>query len=1695
MSTTVPISIYNTGAVTYSWMFAEQNLGDDVSGAPGVIPYLSEDFESWPPAGWYITESITSSTTSCMWESTATTGRANYTGGTGNAADADSDWCGEAMDTEMWTPPIDLSGASAPSLSFWTQFWVWGDDHAYVDISTDGGANWTNLLHYTSDVNGPHQETIDLSAYAGEPSVIIRFRYTAAGWDWFWEVDDVLVAEVDPVTWMSEDPTSGEALPDTGESNAAVTLDAGVPEITQPGDYVAILQVTDGTYEMNVPVTLTVNPDPTWGELSGVVYSLGACDVNTATLEGADVTIANISGTIAALTTGADGAYSYWLPPDTYTVTVAEGDHVADSAVVTITASGATQDFYLHWVGPCFSDLNPKAIEVTINMGMTDTVPVTLTNSGLGDMNWSVGLLPLLSEDFEGAFPPAGWTVYDNAGTGMMWHRNDYFGVGNQAAFGSGYSAAAHAYLSGAAWDTELWSPPVFLPGDTILTYASNFQDYAGNGDMWLDISTDGGATWTNLRYQTTDDPFGGTFETEDLSAYTGQTVILRWRYSATSSTAWFWHIDDVKLTMVVPWLSVAPDAGTAAAGSDSTTNVGFDAGQVDAPGDYYATLLVETDDPSHPQATIPVTMHVTLPSDWAYVTGDVFGVNGCGQDPMPLEGAQVVLVPLGSAALPVTFTTTTDASGSYSYWLDEAWGPLNIFVTYPGYEDGEMYGVVITGSATTTANFTLRALEPCAGVEPSGISAVVELGMTDTVPFSITNTGAFTLTWELEEESGYEFVPAWAQHTPQMYVVGEDKAADASTGESAGPDLSGGPDPFGYTFMDSNEPGGPAYDWVEIAPPEGGSGASSGLAGIDDGYAWPIDLPFAFNFYGTDYTQLAFGSNGTVYFEDDYLGLGNTVIPGSNSYGVYTFIAPFWDDLVVDGDVYYQYDGSRFIIEFYHVRRYGTPDYGTWEVILYPNGSILMQYQDVSFGSASYDYGGSATVGIQGDTATGLQYSYNTASLSDGLAICFAYPGAGCGAGGGAGIPWLTEVPTNGVTGPDSAFVVDAVFDAGVPEVEQPGEYYGVLRLNSDDPISDSMAIPVTMTVVAPDNWAHVQGTVMGVDGCGQNPVPLEGAQVLLVAQGSAGLPFTLTTDVNGTFSYWLDEAWGPLNIYVTYPGYEDGEMLGVVITGSETITADFTLREPNPCVSVTPAGIAVTLVQGESEDYALALGNSGLLTATAQFFEENVGFTPQRPTAAGGPDGFGYRYADSNEPNGPQYNFVDISDFGTPLALGDDDFAELEIGFGFRFYENTYDSVFVGSNGLFSFGSGSTDLSPDNIPDPALPNNIIASMWSDLQPGTVYYQFFDDCPYNQGVSSSACFVVQYDGFEFADGSQAGTWEVILFRTGNILMQFADVGDTHGVGTGIEDELGLDGLNYVPIPADDTAVCFAFPGEDTDCQTVDIPWLSLSDDEVEALPSGSAAVTVTLDAGVPEVYEPGVYQGQILIATNDPLHPNFVVPVTMTVNRAAGKLAGTVVGWGHCDATSETLSAVEIWIEGADGSLWNAVTDANGDYSIWLDEGSNPYTLTVAAPGYVEEVRGGVEVNNDGSTTTADFDLSLDAPCVELTPGEIADTMRAGETLTHTLTLANNGAGELVYTDIIADSPWMSVSPSSGTVPPHSSQNLTLTLDATGLQGGRHYYGVLKVMHNDEVVGELYVPVNVSLGNSIYLPLVMRNY
>ncbi len=188
---TADVSAYEPG----EWIFANiEFLTDDTH--PGTVTeLLAEDFEVWPPAGWTIDADPASCDT---WLSTETTEYINNTGGTGFAADANSDYCGDAMDTWMISPVMDFSGFDSVSLQFKSDFWDYGNvDDGYVDVSVDGGTTWTNVLHYEKqDYYGPRTETVDLSAYVGETTVTLRFHYVAPDYDWWWQVDDVVVSAI-----------------------------------------------------------------------------------------------------------------------------------------------------------------------------------------------------------------------------------------------------------------------------------------------------------------------------------------------------------------------------------------------------------------------------------------------------------------------------------------------------------------------------------------------------------------------------------------------------------------------------------------------------------------------------------------------------------------------------------------------------------------------------------------------------------------------------------------------------------------------------------------------------------------------------------------------------------------------------------------------------------------------------------------------------------------------------------------------------------------------------------------------------------------------------------------------------------------------------------------------------------------------------------------------------------------------------------------------------------------------------------------------------------------------------------------------------------------------------------------------------------------------------------------------------------
>ena len=158
---------------------------------------MSEDFDSsndFPPPGWTVEDNIGEGH---VWQLNDPEGRANTTGGSGNFADINSDFYGpnNTQDTSLVSPTADLSGASAPFLTFHNNYIAspFFPQIGDVDVSTDGGSTWTNVWHHTGDsVPGPDLETVQLPQAANQANVTVRYHFTSTFGFW-WMVDDITV--------------------------------------------------------------------------------------------------------------------------------------------------------------------------------------------------------------------------------------------------------------------------------------------------------------------------------------------------------------------------------------------------------------------------------------------------------------------------------------------------------------------------------------------------------------------------------------------------------------------------------------------------------------------------------------------------------------------------------------------------------------------------------------------------------------------------------------------------------------------------------------------------------------------------------------------------------------------------------------------------------------------------------------------------------------------------------------------------------------------------------------------------------------------------------------------------------------------------------------------------------------------------------------------------------------------------------------------------------------------------------------------------------------------------------------------------------------------------------------------------------------------------------------------------------------
>lgn len=165
----------------------------------------------------------------------------------------------------------------------------------------------------------------------------------------------------------------------------------------------------------------------------------------------------------------------------------------------------------------------------------------------------------LYSQDFEGAYP-WGMTIVDNyGGTGGVWLPNDAYlnttYIDNYTG-GTGFCASANSDDdANIEFFTDMVTPSIDLTSvsSASLTFRYNIQDVGGSGLGTVDISTDGGSTWTNIWIRDNiDDPAGGlglpggSGATINLTPYVGNNVLLRWSYDDEFDWAWYFQVDDI---------------------------------------------------------------------------------------------------------------------------------------------------------------------------------------------------------------------------------------------------------------------------------------------------------------------------------------------------------------------------------------------------------------------------------------------------------------------------------------------------------------------------------------------------------------------------------------------------------------------------------------------------------------------------------------------------------------------------------------------------------------------------------------------------------------------------------------------------------------------------------------------------------------------------------------------------------------------------------------------------------------------------------------------------------------------------------------------------------------------------------------------------------------------------------------------
>jgi len=320
-------------------------------------------------------------------------------------------------------------------------------------------------------------------------------------------------------------------------------------------------------------------------------------------------------------------------------------------------------------------------------------------------------------------------------------------------------------------------------------------------------------------------------------------------------------------------------------------------------------------------------------------------------------------------------------------------------------------------------------------------------------------------------------------------------------------------------------------------------------------------------------YTTARIGNNGLIVFGSTTgdVSFSNGTLPSTASSAGNTFLAPFWDDLDIQtgATCKTQTVGNLYIIQFTTMAHDAfTTGSITFQVQLnLTTGVINFVYQDVIFGSATYDGGANATIGLQYNSTSALQFSSNTASLVNGQSLTFtplAYSYA-----------WTGPSFTSTVQNPSIANATPANNGTYSLEVTNGKGCKKTVSVNA--------TVHPTPSAVAPANQLYYNGLATAA-------IPL------------TGTPSGVTFDISGGASVGLANATG----LTTIPSF-------IPVAGSATVTIT---PKANGCTGPSVSyGIVVSPVSTNpiaNQTYCQNATTSAIpLTASPASLSTDVGVT----------------------------------------------------------------------------------------------------------------------------------------------------------------------------------------------------------------------------------------------------------------------------------------------------------------------------------------------------------------------------------------------------------------------------------------------------------------------------------------------------